>query len=748
MTEKEVYYAKPDQTYDEHIYSVYNAWRQVTKCKKRLIKQISIKFGFPEEEFIKLSLMTVLLHDIGKLILPFQTIMKAKREQRSISYSKNYRHELCSLPFLLFFKNLLIKDKSLKFPYELFAVAGHHKILDITQRSFEREIYSKKEPSIIIDALDYALELVKDIFKQEGYDIEKINNKLKFDIEGRKVLNKAMANLSQLICRYDGDTIRIIYALTKGILHYADWYGSANLPVIYKIQKQPSDIITGIKERCLRKGLHFTGLREFQIEVGKIHGNAIAIAPTGSGKTEASILWALNNIKDLEDAKLIYLLPTMATANSIWIRFSELFGSENVGLAHSSAHIFFKQEEESADYEDIGEKERNLLFDRTFIRPVTVGTVDQLLNMGYNSRHWTVKEINAMNAVIVIDEIHAYDGWTMGLIMKTIEHLSSYGARFLLMSATMPQYMIDVFKRYLKNVKIVQDTQLLNAKRSKYFVDERNIEEAKEDIIFAVKSGYKVLVVVNTVGLCQQMAKDLKEYNPVCYHSRFIQKDRKEIEKSIEDANFVIATQIVEVSLDIDFDWLFTECAPPDAIAQRAGRVNRYRELDRDSRVFIFKPSEKSEKLYNPLEDPGLLSRTIDAFKKVPRDICEKDLLRIIQEVYSDFRIEDTEAYKHAIEMYKIGQRNRLYILDDPNTKDTDEKTRLERYETISVIPYCFYNDVLELNPADRALYEVKIPYWYFLKHGKIRDGIIFCNLKYDSYYGVILEEDNRTIIL
>ena len=115
-----------------------------------------------------------------------------------------------------------------------------------------------------------------------------------------------------------------------------------------------------------------------------------------------------------------------------------------------------------------------------------------------------------MNAVIVIDEIHAYDGWTMGLIMKTIEHLSSYGARFLLMSATMPQYMIDVFKRYLKNVKIVQDTQLLNAKRSKYFVDERNIEEAKEDIIFAVKSGYKVLVVVNTVGLCQQMAKDLK----------------------------------------------------------------------------------------------------------------------------------------------------------------------------------------------------------------------------------------------
>ena len=111
-------------------------------------------------------------------------------------------------------------------------------------------------------------------------------------------------------------------------------------------------------------------------------------------------------------------------------------------------------------------------------------------------------------------------------------------------------------------MKLIQDAELLDAKRSRYFVDDRNIQNAKEDIVSAVEAGYRVLVVVNTVELCQQMARDMSDYNPVCYHSRFIHKDRKRIEQKIEESNFVIATQVVEVSLDIDFDWLFTECAP------------------------------------------------------------------------------------------------------------------------------------------------------------------------------------------
>ena len=133
----------------------------------------------------------------------------------------------------------------------------------------------------------------------------------------------------------------MLYALIKGVLHYSDWCGSANIAKInYTPQRKPCDIINLIKDRCAQKGITFSGLRNFQKKVGKTLGDAIAIAPTGSGKTEAALLWAINNIQDMKNAKLIYLLPTMATANSIWIRFSELFGSENVGLVIHQLNCF------------------------------------------------------------------------------------------------------------------------------------------------------------------------------------------------------------------------------------------------------------------------------------------------------------------------------------------------------------------------------------------------------------------------
>jgi len=121
-----------------------------------------------------------------------------------------------------------------------------------------------------------------------------------------------------------------------------------------------------------------------------------------------------------------------------------------------------------------------------------------------------------------------------------------------------------------------------------------------------VKEGRRVLIVVNTPDCCQKLSKQFSHLEPICYHSRFIFRDRKLIEERIESAQFVIATQVVEVSLDVDFDWLFTECAPPDAIAQRAGRVNRYRDPSQDSRVYLFRASEKAGRIYNPINDPSL----------------------------------------------------------------------------------------------------------------------------------------------
>jgi len=120
------------------------------------------------------------------------------------------------------------------------------------------------------------------------------------------------------------------------------------------------------------------------------------------------------------------------------------------------------------------------------------------------------------------------------------------------------------------------------------------------------------------VAKCQELYRILEHLKPMCYHSKFILKDRTEKEKEIDNQRLLIATQVVEVSLDIDFDVMFTECAPPDAIVQRAGRVNRRREKS-DNWINIYKASDISKRIYDP-ENNGLLTTSFETFKNLPKN--------------------------------------------------------------------------------------------------------------------------------
>lgn len=582
------------------------------------------------------------------------------------------------------------------------------------------------------------------MFRKEGIKLPPLKDSLRLEDPFKSLSGLIWNALNKGIEKDGGEKIRTLYLLLNGILHYADWHGSGKTSVQYSINNEPDSIIDELEKRCHTKGIIYKGLLPFQKACGDFSGNLIAVAPTGSGKTEASILWALKNAKEMGKAKILYLLPIMVTANNIWKRLVAFFGEKNVGLTHSTANLFLQ----NMDEEDLWENRRDILFNQSFIKPVTVGTVDQLLTAGFNAGRWTLKEINAANSVIIIDEIHAYDGWTLGLIISTIRHFSSFGTRFMLMSATMPNSLQQLFLNEFPNNTVIKDETLLRAKRSRYFVEDNYIEDALGNIKKAVSEGRRVLVVVNTVGLCQKLTQELSRLNPVCYHSQFILKDRKAIEEKIDNANFVIATQVVEVSLDIDFDWLFTECAPPDAIAQRAGRINRYRDDKRDSRVYIFKASEKGEKIYNPINDPELLLRSFEAFKNAPQDISEEGLVKIVEEVYKDYKIENSESFHDAIGQYQLSQNNRNMIFDSRLKEDEQEKSRQTKYETVSVIPVCFKDEVLSLKPSERRWYEVKLPLWYVLKNREDINGVEFCDVEYDSNIGAILKKNEQVSMI
>ena len=610
-----IFWAKPDQTYEAHIEAAYKAWKETVIAKRNLIQRLSKEFEFSEQRFLKSSLLTVVLHDIGKNIEPFQKMMNAKRKDERFDIRENYRHELVSFSFAIRGSLALRKQDEFltELPIEAFVILGHHKKINPDLQSFSRECTSRK-PNFCEEGMNKALLLAEEIFTKEGFSFPKIPIR-NYDsyVDASKLISYDGAFTKIFEKEKNPESVRIIYLLLKAILHYADWHGSAGIDVNYSLRTHADDLFKEIEKRCIEKKLKFNGLRPFQEECAHTLGNIIAVAPTGSGKTEASLLWALNNLQNMGGGKLIYLLPTMVTANSIFTRLEDYFGNGNVGLTHSTASFMFQDEEENP------ENVRNVLFDKSFIKPATVATVDQLLASGFNNGKWALIEANAANSVIIIDEIHSYDPWTLGLIIESIKHFTKLGTRFMLMSATLPDYLINLLSKNLPNVIKIRDESLLNSSRNRYQIVDKIIDDAIPEIEKSVNRGEKTLVVVNNVAKCQELYKKLEHLNPMCYHSKFILKDRKEKEKEIDNQKLLIATQVVEVSLDIDFDVMFTECAPPDAIVQRAGRVNRRREKS-DSWISIYRASDISKRIYDP-EDNGLLTTFIRNFQKISRKI-------------------------------------------------------------------------------------------------------------------------------
>lgn len=729
------YLAKPDQSYDDHINAAYRAWKTIVAGKSGLINRTGRTCGFDPDRFLQSSLLTVVLHDLGKNILEFQRMMQIISQGRHPNQQDNYRHEIVSYSCALEAGKALEKQEgsllSVPFPIEACAILGHHKPINNDFTAFKRELASGAVPKICDEGMLHAKQLASEIFAKEGFNLPDFRCPKGNPIE--LVRELIFHKFSKFYDRYsDPDILRSTYALLKGILHYSDWHGSAGVSINYALHDRVSDLLGRIETQCMFKGIRFSGLRPFQQACASTIGHCIVIAPTGSGKTEAGLLWALRNLEDMGGGKLIYLLPTMVTANSIYYRLREFFGKTNVGLTHSTAALLFAEEEEDRTLV------RHALFDKTFMSPVTVATVDQLLFSGFNIGKWPVVESNVMNSVIIIDEIHAYDPWTLGLIIEAIRHFTKYGTRFMIMSATLPRYILEILTAALPNASIIRDEALLNSARNSFLIVDAPIEKAVDDVIDAVDKGARTMVVVNSVATCQELYNIFKNrgLNPVCYHSKFTLRDRDKKEKAIESetSRLLIATQVVEVSLDIDFDLMFTECAPPDAIVQRAGRVNRRREKE-NTCISIYQPSRVSEKIYDP-DQSGLLQKSFQAFRDAPVRPKEEDLISLVEFVYKGRNIAEDGRFIEAIGKYSQSQSQLMAILDNPQPDPDFEVTRKVDYPQVSVIPLIFRDEIRARKPWERRWYEVKMPTWYVKKHREVEDDVIYCDMKYDSEIG------------
>ncbi|MDW8319857.1 MAG: CRISPR-associated helicase Cas3', partial [Armatimonadota bacterium] len=324
----------------------------------------------------------------------------------------------------------------------------------------------------------------------------------------------------------------------------------------------------------------------FQRQTAQMGGDVFVEAPTGSGKTEAAFLWALHNRRG--EARIFYVLPTQASINAMVERLRRpgAFGERAVAPVHARVlqQEFQMRFHDEGNYQQAAQdaRARADLY-RQFYAPVKVLTPFQIIKHLFGQGYFEVGLAELQGALLVVDEVHAYDSRVQALLESSLRYLrEEFGVRLCFMSATFPSFLKERLRRIAPEAGEVSayGEAVFERPRHRLRLLDLPLEECAAAIRNDLAQGKRVLVVCNRVAQAQAIYQQFADVESCrLLHSRFTYRDRGQIEREVLDENtrpqLLVATQVVEVSLDIDYDTCYTEVAPVDDLLQRFGRVNR-----------------------------------------------------------------------------------------------------------------------------------------------------------------------------
>lgn len=372
-------------------------------------------------------------------------------------------------------------------------------------------------------------------------------------------------------------------------------------------------------------------LQEHLVSLADAPGLYIVEAPMGVGKTEAALATAYRRWTEGSERGLYFALPTQLTSNRIHDRVAaflqNVVADETVqSLCHGNAWLREDRVRafrpactiEARSNDDPSDASDACLWfasnRRSLLAPFGSGTVDQALMARIAARHSALRLFALSGKVVVIDEVHSYDAYTAKLVDHLTAWLLETGCTVIVLSATLTE------RRRSQLVKAIGGsepspaptaypliTKVSGGKTSHHPVDDPSIrestvrlehlhshtEESWQRIADAARDGACVLVIRNTVALAQETFRRLRsavcgdDLNIGLLHSRFPHFRRQDNEgewmrllgKNQNDRPtgcILVATQVVEQSVDIDADLLVTDLAPTDLLLQRLGRLHRH----------------------------------------------------------------------------------------------------------------------------------------------------------------------------
>lgn len=712
--------AKPDVLLIEHL-------AEVTRLGARIAEQLQ----FPPYLQGKV-LLACALHDIGKATTDFQKYIRDECK-------KAYPHALASLPFVLLLEGMLNQKLGLApTRYEATAaVLTHHSPLS-------PQLYRGYEAPEYHPAMHQALRDVWDLLTELGVGglppIEIFWQRV------QKLLINSPAALLDASQTIDGKsrTLRGIlqslpvedFACVKAVLHLADWLASARKPepqVLFL-----SDGLSAVEQHTQR-----LPLRAFQRQAHSA-SNMESLwlrAPTGTGKTEALLLWAGNA------ERLIYLLPTQATTNAMWRRLRAIYGDDAVALSHGRATYMLRHE---SDEDPLDMR----LFGAVFAKPVTVATLDQYILAHLHGRHWEERRTLARRATLVLDEIHAYEPYTLGLLLAALER--ECPARLALASATLPKQLLELFPR---GQLIEAEAELWQRRRHRLELHKGTLlEDGVQAALEHAQAGRSVLVVANTIRDAQAFYRKLEEvgWNECeLLHARFIFRDRQRKEGRVSKprpGTIFVATQVVEVSLDISYDVLITEIAPVDALVQRMGRVNRRGEKP-PAPVWVYSDwSEGAQRVYGR----ETLEWSRDIVAELPLEPRDADLVEATNCLYE--RVIPSEDWQKELAMGRetldyVQRTLGCYTIDLSDEELRERFTARRGTVSIEVLPNQLLEEAYTLKEQGQGwrLPEllVPVPIWWLKQFAEsfspVSDlALIQTTLKYDTELGLQLSPDQE----
>lgn len=722
--------AKPDTPLIAHL-------KEVT----RLGDEIAQRLGLSERLRAKV-LLACALHDIGKATNDFQEHIRGKRKIA-------YPHALASFPFVFVAESRLASSYSWA-PTNLEATASvltHHSPLRPTlYMGYER-------PPDYCPGLQQVLREVWELLA--SYQWRGFPPFDEFWENLQPFLQESLAALLDTPLPFNGEhrSLRGIlrrlptteFAQVKAALHLADWLASAK-------QLRTSALFMSAGKETVEKHLQKLPmpLREFQRKARDASSKTDILwlrAPTGTGKTEALLSWA----SDAE--RILYLLPTQATADAMWRRLQGIYGKETVALTHGRASYMLRRESEREPEEDPLDMR---LFGSVFAKPITVATLDQYLLAHLHGRYWEERRTLAKRATVIIDEIHAYEPYTLGLLQEALRREPP--ARMAMASATLPNRLLSLFP---VGELIEAEESLWQRRRYRLeLCDGTLLDNGIKVALQFAKQGKAVLVVANTVRDAQSLYRQLREEfcwtNSNLLHARFIFRDRLSKASSVdkpESGMIFVATQIVEVSLDISYDVLITEAAPLDALVQRMGRVNRYGQKPPTPVVIFRNWSEGSRRIYG-CEMLEWSVEILNSLRALPTD---GDLAHATQCLYE--RVMETEEWQKELQegqkmLDDLQQTLGCYTidLDDEEMRALFTARRGTLY--VEVLPTRFVEEAYALKEKGEGwkLPELLVPVpIYWLKQSEFFSsasdlGCIQTLLPYNAEYGLQAPADQSQV--